>query len=251
MNNRNYQYGFSKAHPEAMFNRQVRERKAATILAVLRDYFSYELDAFTLLDVATSAGFMANYLSPHFDRAIGIDIDLPAVMYAGKSLKKNKLFFAVADSLNICLPDEMIDVAICTHVYEHVPSAIRLMEEIHRILKPNGICYFAAGNRMQLIEPHYHLPLLSVVPRPLAHLYIRLLGKGKFYHEKHLSYWKLKRLVHQFELIDYTRFIVDNPSQFSADYMLKAGATKTRIAQWIVKHAFWLCPSYIWLLKKR
>lgn len=250
MNNRNYQYGFSATHPEAMFNPQARERKAATILAVLRDYFSVDLESLTLLDIGTSAGFMANYLSSHFAKVIGIDIDLPAVLHAVKTSKKKKLLFAVADSLNICLPDEVIDVAICTHVYEHVPNAIRLMEEIHRVLKPNGICYFAAGNRMQLIEPHYHLPLLSVVPRPLAHLYIRLAGKGKFYYEKHLSYWKLKRLVHKFELIDYTRLIVDNPSQFSATYMLEPGATKTKIAQWVVKHAFWLCPSYIWILKK-
>ena len=63
LNNRNYQYGFSTTHPEAMFNRQARERKAETILAVLREYFDNNLKSLTLLDIGTSAGFISNLLS--------------------------------------------------------------------------------------------------------------------------------------------------------------------------------------------
>ena len=125
-----------------------------------------------------------------------------------------------------------------------------MMDEIYRVLKPGGVCYFAAGNRLNIMEPHYHLPFLSMFPRPLAHMYVKWSGKGSLYYEKHLSYWALKRLVHRFEIIDYTRSIIENPHRFSADYMLKTGAMKTRLAGWIVKYAFWLCPSYVWLLKK-
>jgi hypothetical protein len=56
--------------------------------------------------------------------------------------------------------------------------------------------------------------------------------------------------VRKFEVIDYTRAIIENPHRFSADYMLKTGVMKARLAGWIVKYAFWLCPGYIWLLKK-
>jgi ubiquinone/menaquinone biosynthesis C-methylase UbiE len=193
---------------------------------------------------------IANHLAMYFGEVIGIDIDRPAVEFAKANHKKDNLVFIQSDSLKIGMSDSYFDVVICAQVYEHVPNAAMMMDEIYRILKPGGVCYFAAGNRLNINEPHYHLPFLSVIPRPLSHIYIRWADRGKFYYEKHLSYWGLRRLVHKFEVIDYTRTIIENPHRFSADYMLKFGAMKTSLAGLIVKYAFWLCPGYIWLLKK-
>jgi SAM-dependent methyltransferase len=237
-------------HREEMYNRQGRERKAKTMVSVLQDYFNIELKSLTLLDVGSSTGLIANHLAMYFSEVIGIDIDRPAVEFAKANHKKDNLVFIQSDSLKIDMPDSYFDVVICAQVYEHVPNAAMMMAEIYRILKPGGVCYFAAGNRLKIIEPHYHLPFLSVIPRPLSHIYIRWADRGKFYYEKHLSYWGLRRLVHKFEVIDYTRTIIENPHRFSADYMLKFGAVKTSLAGLIVKYAFWLCPGYIWLLKK-
>jgi SAM-dependent methyltransferase len=126
-----------------------------------------------------------------------------------------------------------------------------MMDEILRLLKPGGVCYFAAANRLNMMEPHYRLPLLSVIPRPLSHIYFRWAGKGNFYYEKHLSYWGLRGLVRKFELVDFTRLMIENPQRFSAEYLLKPDALKTRLARWVVKYAYWMVPSYIWLLKKK
>jgi SAM-dependent methyltransferase len=219
-------------------------------VSVLQDYFDTDLKSFTLLDVGSSTGLIANYLARYFGEVVGIDIDGPAVEFAKATHKKDNLVFIQADSLKIEMPENYFDAVICAHVYEHVPDAAMLMGEIYRILKPGGICYFAAGNRLNTIEPHYHLPFLSVIPRPLAHIYIRRAGKGKFYYEKHLSYWGLRCLVRKFELIDYTRMLIENPQRFSADYLLEPDAIKTKLARWVVKYAYWLVPGYIWLLKK-
>ena len=75
-------------------------------------------------------------------------------------------------------------------------------------------------------------------------------GKGTHYHERHLTYWGLKRLAHAFEVIDYTKKIVAAPDFFQTDYMLRENSVKTRIARMVVRGAYWLCPGYIWLLKK-
>jgi SAM-dependent methyltransferase len=82
----------------------------------------------------------------------------------------------VADALHLPFADDSLDVVICSHVYEHVPEPVQMFREIHRVLCMGGVCYFSAGNRLMWNEPHYNLPLLSVLPRPLAHLYIRLAG---------------------------------------------------------------------------
>lgn len=245
-----YQYNFSEMHRGAMYNRRSRERKAQTMVAVLKDYYGAGLKSLTLLDVGSSTGLIADYLADYFGGVIGVDIDRPAVEFAKATHQKDNLEFRLADSLKIDMPDSYFNAVICAQVYEHVPNAAMMMDEIYRILKPGGVCYFAAGNRLNIIEPHYHLPFLSLVPRPLAHVYVKWSGRGSFYYEKYLSYWSLKRLVHRFELIDYTRSIIENPKRFSADYMVTPGTTKARLARWIVKHALWLCPGYIWLLKK-
>lgn len=89
---------------------------------------------------------------------------------------------------------ESMDIIISSHVYEHVPDSKQMMKEIYRVLKPDGFCFFAAANRLMWNEPHYHLPLLSIFPKRIAHLYLRVLGKGNHYYETHLTYWGLKTI---------------------------------------------------------
>jgi 2-polyprenyl-3-methyl-5-hydroxy-6-metoxy-1,4-benzoquinol methylase len=245
-----YQYNYSEIHHEEMYNRRLRERKAETMVSVLQDFFKTDLRPFTLLDVGSSTGLIANYLAMYFGKVIGIDIDGPAVEFARSAHERDNLEFMQGNSLKMEMPENYFDAVICAHVYEHVPNPAMMMDEIYRILKPGGVCYFAAGNRLNVMEPHYHLPFLSILPRSLAHIYVRAARRSTFYYEKHLSYWGLKRLVCKFERIDYTKKIIEQPNRFKADYMLKPHARKTKVAQIIVNYAYSLCPTYIWLLQK-
>ena len=251
MENIHYQYPFSEKYPQAVYNREARQKKAKTIIAVLNDFFGPDFRSFSILDIGCSTGIMANYFSGYFGKVVGIDIDEPAIQYAKENFTKDNIEFNVGDAMNIKYPKNSFDIVICAHVYEHVPDADRLMTEIHRLLKPSGVCYFSAGNRLTLKEPHYNLPFLSVMPRSFAHRYMRITGKGKFYYEKHLSYWGLKRLIRNFERIDYMKRIIENPELFYADYMIKHGTMKSAFAQLIVNYAYWMCPSFIWLLRKK
>lgn len=247
---RGYQFNFSKILPEAMHDREAREKKAKTIVAVFRDYFQSDLKSFSVLDVGCSTGFIANYLAKYFGKVIGIDIDETAIDFARRQFDNDNLEFVKSDSQKMEFSDNAFDAIICAHIYEHVPDAGRLLGEIFRVQKPGGVCYFAAGNRINIMEPHYNLPFLSMLPRPLAHIYLRAFRESKFYYESHLTYWGLKRLVYQFERIDYTEKIIQQPESFEADYMLRPNTHKARLAQLILDHAYWLCPTYIWLLRK-
>lgn len=145
----------------------------------------------------------------------------------------------------------MFDIVTCAHVYEHVPDANRMMQEIHRITRPGGVCYFAAANRSNIKEPHCNLPLQSIVdPRQFVHVYLKVSDKGEFYHEKFLTYWGLKRLVHDFEIIDYTEKIIANTHFFHTGYMISPGTNRARLAKFMAHHVYWLCPGYISLLQK-
>jgi ubiquinone/menaquinone biosynthesis C-methylase UbiE len=146
--------------------------------------------------------------------------------------------------------ESTFDVVICSQVYEHVPDAEKMIKEIYRVLKPAGICYFAATNRLSIEEYHYGLPFLSVIPRPLGHFYMRLAGKGRYYYEKHFSYWGLKKITRAFRVIDYTRQSIHDPEKYGVAYMLPVNSRKQRLARIIVDRFYWLCPGYIWLLVK-
>lgn len=234
-----------------MYDVQTRERKARTMVAVLGDFLGLEaLPRLSLLNVGGSAGIIDNYLSNHFSEVVGLDIDLPAVEFARSRFNKNGLTFVVGDALRIPCPEATFDVVVCSQVYEHVPDARVMLDEIYRVLKPGGTCYFAANNRLMWNEPHYNLPLLSVVPRWLAHIYIRVAGKASFYYEKHYTYWGLRSLVRRFDVHDYTLKIVQNPSAYSAGYMVKPGSYKSRIAVFVARYLKWLSPGYIWALQK-
>lgn len=246
---RGYQYGFSKQN-RSMYDGQSRERKAQTMVAVLEDFLMQSLRDLRLLNVGGSAGIIDNYLAGHFGSVVGMDIDEPAITHARNTYHKANLEFRVGDALNLEFANNVFDVVVCSQVYEHVPDAQRMMNEIFRVLVPRGVCFFAASNRLMWNEPHYNLPLLSVIPRPLAHGYVRLTGRASHYHELHYSYWGLQNLVRHFVVHDYTLKMVRDPNKYSIAYMISPGSTKASIAGFIAKHCRWLSPGYIWLLEK-
>lgn len=246
---RGYQYDFSSSSPY-VFERENRERKARTMLAVLQDFFGGPISDRRILNVGGSAGAVDNFLADHVATVVGVDIDEQAIEHAKATFSKDNLEFRVADALNLPFDDGSFDVVICSHVYEHVPDPEKMFAEIHRVLRPAGVCYFSAGNRLMWNEPHYNLPLLAVLPRPLAHVYIRLAGKADYYHEKHLSYWGLKKLIANFSCADYTVRLITEPERFHTEYMLPPGSLKTRIARFMARSTYWALPGYIWLLRR-
>lgn len=246
---REYQYEFSASSP-AMRDKEGRERKAVTMISILQDHLDVPLQHLRALDVGASTGIIDNYLAHYFGSVIGIDIDTEAIDYATRLSKQENLYFHNGDAMQLQAHDESIDVVICSQVYEHVPNASKMMDEIFRVLRPGGICYFSASNRLMWNEPHYNLPLLSAIPRSLAHWYIRLSGKALRYHEVHLSYWGLKSLVKKFNIVDYTPEIISKPEKYGITYMLQHNSMKLHLARFMTEYAYWLVPGYIWLLQK-
>ncbi len=254
MNKTRYQLGFSEQHADEMYDEKKRRIKGKKTLSVLSDVLSKEGKnpaALNLLDIGCSTGFMTKLYARQFKKVTGIDIDKDAVLFAGARNRPINTRYVVSDCLQTGFSPESFDIVTCTQIYEHVPDARQLMREIRRVLKTGGICYFAAGNRLNLVEGHYGLPLLSVMPKTLGHVYLRITGKGKYYYERHLTLMGLRRLVRDFEIIDYTKKIVDEPARYSATDMLIPGTVTHRIARIAIRAAYFLCPTYIWVLRKR
>ncbi|MFN0093463.1 MAG: methyltransferase domain-containing protein [Dehalococcoidia bacterium] len=250
-----YQLGFSAAHSE-MYDPHGRAAKAEKAIAVMRDFAASpaggarELSGLSLLDIGSSTGYLASQYARAFGHVTGVDIDEPAVLHAQATHRAPNLTFAAGDSMKLEYPDASFDAVTCTHIYEHVPDQERLMGEILRVLKPGGFCYFAAGNRLGLMEAHYRLPFLSWPPKWVSHRYLRLMRKGDEYYETHRTLWGLRRLAAGFIIHDYTLRVIRHPERFAATDMLKPGTFRQRASAQIAERLFWICPTYLWVLQK-
>lgn len=227
-----------------------RTRKFKKILSVLKDFRPIKPTSICL-DIGCSSGVITSLLGEHFERVIGLDIDREAVQYAKEHFLSPRVQFLLADGMALPFKENSIDVIICNHIYEHVPQAEELMEEIYRVLEEDGMCYFAAGNKYMVIEGHYGLPFLSWLPKPLAHFYLRLTGKGNYYYESHRSLWGLRQLLRRFNMKDYTLQIIRDPGKFSATDIIHK---KSFLYGWIRLLAPvlypWI-PTYIWVLTRK
>ncbi len=244
----NYQHNLSDKH-QSMFDIEGRIIKAKKTIAVLKDYLN-NTDTLTLLDIGCSSGIMTNEYAKFFKKVIGIDIDSNAVEYAKLNLNPSNVEYFITPIEESKLRPESFDAITCSHIYEHVPSSEVLMKKIFELLKPGGVCYFAAGNRFKIIEAHYKLPFLSWLPKKLANVYIKIFTNENEYYEKHLSLKKLKALVRDFEVTDYTLKIIKDPKRYSANEMLKEKTIKYFVVNFLSKFLYFLFPTYIWILRK-
>ncbi len=250
---REYQHDFSEIHPKTMFDEPGRLQKARKTVAIILDALrraGIDPRETRLLDIGCSTGILTRHYAEYFGEAVGIDIDDGAVEWARQNRAAENISYRIGDSMEVPFPTGEFDLVTCTHIYEHVPDAQRMLDEIHRVLRPGGFCFLAAENRLRVWDGHYDLPFVTVLPRPLANLYVRVTGRGQRRYETHHTLWGLKRLVGAFEVIDYTRAVVRNPEDFEATDMIRPGSLKQKAANAILTVAYWASPTYLWILRK-
>lgn len=246
--NRGYQRDFSLSY-KSMHSVEDRRRKARTMLAILREAMGERVATADALNLGCSTGIIDEFLAGSVATMTGVDIDEPAIELAsGRKLAAN-LEFQLDDAMNLSFDDASFDIVVCSQVYEHVPDPQRMMSEIQRVLRPGGLCYFAATNRWALIEKHHRLPFLSWLPPAWADRYMRVTGKGDAYYERHLGYSDLLRLVSGLEMEDWTGKVLATPEKFEADYMMGGKFTRL-VARLMFKNFRSVFPGFIWLLRK-
>lgn len=134
----------------------------------------------TIVDVGCDRGIIKRFIPPIKNaRWLGLDIDT----------NREGIHLAKYDELIRCdfdeglpLPDESVDIAICSHVLEHLPRPEFTMNEIARILRPGG---------MLLVG-------VPVAPKFIAHFrekqFAKELKSGKRKHGQHIHVFWVNRL---------------------------------------------------------
>jgi 2-polyprenyl-3-methyl-5-hydroxy-6-metoxy-1,4-benzoquinol methylase len=234
-------YGF--LHDAA--GRRVRGRRIAQALV---DFGRIDLAAADVLDIGCSAGLIADEIASRARFVVGIDVDIDSLAHAVRSTGRPR--FVAASGEHLPFRDERFDAVVCNHVYEHVADASLLVREIHRVLRPGGACYFAGGHTLQLIEPHYRLPLLSWLPRPMASAWMRALKRGDAYTEKFVAPWKLGALLRPFSDVRFiSTDMLREPGRFGFPGFARwpSAVRRVLLARGVLPR---LAPTWIYMLRK-
>jgi len=197
---------------------KILPHKAKRTIKILKAY--KKTDA-VLLDVGCSTGLTLGFIAQEFGKVIGYDVDKKAIEVAKKRFKKMGLAakFLLGNGKRIPLKNDSVDIVTSIEVFEHVDHPLRMLAEIHRVLKPDGILHITTGNKFWPIEPHFHLPFLSYLPKNLADFYVKITRRGKDYSNINLpTYKEFRKTVSRYFCVeDITLSVIKNYSKYGME----------------------------------
>jgi len=160
-----------------------RTRKAKTIISRLISsplWSKIPPDA-KVLEIGCGSGHLVSAIAKKFEKFEVVSTDIENRMKL--ELPGNAKFLRVPAGEPLPLFDDAFDLVIMNQVYEHILPVHRdaLLGEISRVLKKTGQFWIATPNKFALIEPHYHIPFLSTLPKRMADLLVRFFKLGEEY----------------------------------------------------------------------
>ncbi len=139
----------------------------------------------TFLDFGCGEGGMAIYFAKKGMTASGADITQAQLERSRLRAREEQVglaAFLINEQGRIPeAPDEQFDIVLCHTVIEHCRYPEVTISELKRLLKKGGLIYLTTCNRLGLgwifKDAHYHLPLVSFLPKFLSDPLVRKFRK--------------------------------------------------------------------------
>ena len=102
-----------------------------------------------ILDVGTNIGTLPNLMSKaDWKNVFGIDVTKNAIGFGKKKYPKISKNLIAYNGEKIPFKNNSFDVVTSFDVIEHIPKPSKILDEIYRVLKPNGIFIFQTPNKI-------------------------------------------------------------------------------------------------------
>ena len=212
-----------------------RKNKAKKIEKLLEEYLGYTITGKQILDIGCGNGEIARHFSERGNIVTSVDVERHFDADYGFT-------FLLVKSERLPFADDGMDIAISNHVIEHVENQALHLQEIHRVLKPSGICYFATPNRLFPWEPHTKTLFLHYFPKRCFHGLLKLIAKYKEQLSL-LTYGEMKKLFQEtgFNWAEQTIKVIKKPKQYYYE-----GVTLPFVPECIAK----ISPTNLFILQK-
>ncbi|MHC9087014.1 class I SAM-dependent methyltransferase [Luteimonas sp. RIT-PG2_3] len=244
----------SDSVPTPRWSNVARDQKALAIWRTLENLCGQQVSRGAWLDVGCGSGAVASTLAHKVDLITGVDPEPWGAWQGFMDAHANlRLIAGEFDALLPPFPDASFDVVVCNQVYEHVRDPVALIANIHRVLKPGGVCYFAGPNLLWPVEPHVFWPFVHWIPREFAHRAMTAMGSRRAHELDAYSatFWKLSSWFDGLGFIVRNgipdRMMVVEGSGIMARVVRRFGSLPDFLHGWLLP----FMPSFIFLLRKR
>lgn len=223
--------------------------RGRSIVSLLRERVPrISIQGMRVLDVGCGDAGVAIAFAEAGAQAYGIEPFEPSVARGQVRAEEHGVAVDLRVGVGERLPyeDASFDVVLLDNVLEHVEDRERTLDEVRRVLRPQGILYLVTPKPFAIhslvSDPHYGMAGLVLMPRPLQKWYFeRVRGGGEGNYGVGwipTRGWVLSRLrTRGFELlaaprdlwIRYLRERIGDPATLSTPL-------RRRIARWVVEH---------------
>lgn len=113
-----------------------------------------------VLDIASGEGYGANLLAGVAESVRGADLSKLAIANAQNKYKdKSNLTFVVGDATNLPFESDAFDLVVSFETIEHHDQHEKMLSEIKRVLKPEGILIMSTPDKYHYSDiPNYRNP---------------------------------------------------------------------------------------------
>jgi ubiquinone/menaquinone biosynthesis C-methylase UbiE len=100
-----------------------------------------------VLDIASGEGYGANLLAQTSKHVYGVDISLEVIKHSSLKYERDNLTFIQGDAVSIPLDNSSVDIVVSFETIEHHDKHHEMINEIKRVLKPNGILIISSPDK--------------------------------------------------------------------------------------------------------
>ncbi len=101
-----------------------------------------------VLDLACGEGYGSHMLATAASSVVGVDLDAGVIEHAAAKYGSGTLQFLSGSITAVPIPDDQsFDFIVCFEAIEHIENQRKLLEEVKRLLKPEGIFMVSTPNK--------------------------------------------------------------------------------------------------------
>lgn len=111
-----------------------------------------------VLDIASGSGYGTASLATTAQKVFGVDVSEDAIAYAKENYGGKNIEYIKGDGIKIPLADDSVDVVVSFETIEHIENYEVFMQEVKRVLKPEGLFLLSTPNDVEFAEGnHFHI----------------------------------------------------------------------------------------------
>lgn len=170
-----YEKNFAKEFDEKMNMYDLKKR----LQVVFGELLTEDIQHKELLDAGCGTGWFSKAACERGAKVTSIDLGKNLLNEVAKKCDSKRVEGSI---LELPFKNDFFDVIVCSEVIEHVPNPKKAIQELQRVLKPNGILVLTTPNKFW----HFSLCIANLFNlRPYQGL------------ENWLGYFELKKIIQQ------------------------------------------------------